>query len=162
MPVTVYEKNNVKPNMNAVFFGKLTFNKLDEPRIQKPNDYVRDPKPEYALSLTEVKALSGDDQLLSALRETMYGEHREFLSLSDKSPYAPMIYDKDKQGGQSDQLIPKGKALKNGQFIKVHVHTFESYGNVGCGFDAIMVATRLGELELQDTNGHVSANVFDI
>ena len=162
MPVTVYEKNNVKPNMQAVFFGKLTFNKLDEPRVDKPNEFVRDPKPAYVLALTEVKTLSGDEQLIDALRETMYGEHKENLSLYDKSPFAPMIYDKDKQGDQSDHLIQKGKALKNGQFVKVHVHTFESYGNVGCGFDAIMVATRLGEIELQDTTGHVSADVFDV
>lgn len=162
MPVTVYEKNNVKPNMEAVFFGKLTFNKLDEPRVDKPNEFVRNPKPAYVLALTEVKALSGDNELISALRETMYGEQKENLSLYDKSPYAPMIYDKDKQGEQSDQLLKKGTALKNGQFIKVHVHTFESYGNVGCGFDAIMVSNKLGELELQDTTAHVSANVFDI
>lgn len=162
MPVTVYEKNNVKSNMEAVFYGKLTFNKLDEPRLDKPNEFVRNPKPAYVLALTEIKVLSGDNELVSALKDTMYGEHKEKLSLYDKSPFPPMIYDPEKQGKQSNHLLKKGTALKNGQFIKVHVHTFESYGNIGCGFDAIMVGTRLGELELQDTTGHVSANVFDI
>lgn len=161
MPVTVYEKNHVEPNKEAVFYGKLTFNKIDETRTPAPNDFVREPKPEYALALTDVKSLKGDENLIKALKTTMYGEQHEFLSLRDKSPYSPMIFDSANEAMRSDVLIPKGKALKNGQSVYVHVHTFESYGNVGCGFDAIKLETNFSDIELQDT-GRVAANVFDI
>ena len=161
MPLTVYEKNSVKPQMNVVVTGKITFNKLDEPRLQAPNEFVRNPKPEYAIALKEV-SFKGDEQLVSALKETMYGDNKEILSLYDKSPFPPMIYDNNGKGESSDKLIPKGKALKNGQILQVHVQTFESYGNVGCGFDAIKLEVSLAEVELQETTGHISANVFDM
>ena len=70
MPLTVYEKHSVKPNMKVVVYGKLTFNKLDEPRVQQPNEFVREPKPEYVVALTDVK-FKGDEQLVSALQDTM-------------------------------------------------------------------------------------------
>ena len=161
MPLTVYEKHSVKPNMKVVVYGKLTFNKLDEPRVQQPNEFVREPKPEYVVALTDVK-FKGDDQLVSALKDTMYGDHNENLSLYDKSPFPPIGFGSDNQGEQSDHVVAKGKALKNGQKVLVHVVTFESYGNVGCGFDAIKLPTTLANVELQDTTGTVSADVFDI
>lgn len=161
MPLTVYEKHSVQPNASVVVYGELTFNKLDEPRTQQPNEFVRQPKPEYVVALTNVK-FKGDDQLIQALKDTMYGQDNENLSLYDKSPFPPIVYDKDNQGVQSDHLVPKGKALKNGQYVMVHVRTFESYGNIGCGFDAIKLTTSLADVELQDTTGHVSASVFDI
>lgn len=161
MPMTVYERNNVKPKMKVVVTGELTFNKLDEPRVQKPNEFVRNPKPEYVVAVKNPQ-FKGDQELINALKETMYGDNNENLSLYDKSPFPPIVFGSDNQGEQSDHVVAKGKALKNGQQVMIHVVTFESYGNVGCGFDAIKLPTTLANVELQDTTGTVSADVFNI
>lgn len=43
MSLSVYEKNNVVSGKDCVVKGELTFNVLDKPRKQAPNEYVSDP-----------------------------------------------------------------------------------------------------------------------
>lgn len=162
MPLSVYEKNNVTSGMNCVVMMNVTFNVLNKPRTQAPNAIVPDPKPEYVVAGKDVKFVKGDDSLINALKDTMYGNNKELISLRDKSPFAPAIFGKDNEKETADKLIPDGKCLKNGQPVLVHVHTFEAYGNVGCGFDAIKLTTPINQVELQSAGGAVSADVFDL
>lgn len=162
MPLTVYEKNKVESGKSCLVMGKVSFNVLNKPRTQQPNEYVTNPKPEYVVALNDVKFVKGDSNLINALKETMYGEHDEKLSLSDKSPFAPTIFGKDNAKETGDKLIPDGKCLQNGQELLVHVTTFTGHGNVGCGFDAIKLTVPLADVQLQDAGGSVSADVFDI
>lgn len=162
MPLTVYEKNNVESGKSCLVMGEVTFNVLNKPRKQQPNEFVTNPKPEYVVALNNVKFVKGDDNLINALKETMYGEHDEKLSLSDKSPFPPAIFGKDNKKTTGEALIPEGKCLKNGQSVLVHVTTFTGHGNVGCGFDAIKLTVPLDYVELQDAGGSVSADVFDL
>ena len=162
MALTVYEKNNVEAGKGAVVTGELTFNVLDKPRKQAPNEYVPDPKPEYVVALQNPKFVAGDASLIKALSETKYGEDDDQLSLRDKSPFAPTIFGNDNQKITGDKLIPDGKCLKNGQQVMVHVTTFKGHGNIGCGFDAIKLSTPLDKVKLQDAGGSVDASVFDL
>lgn len=162
MSLTVYEKNNVASGVDCVIKGDLTFNVLDKPRTQAPNQYVPDPKPEYVVAIQNPQYLKGDENLIKALKETQYGEGNTQLSIRDKSPFAPTIFGVDNDKSTTDKVITDGKCLKNGQTILVHVTTFKGYGNVGCGFDAIKVSTPLDEIQLQDAGGSVSSDVFDL
>ena len=162
MPLSVYEKNNVTSGMNCVVMMNVTFNVLNKPRTQAPNAIVPNPKPEYVIARTDVKFVKGDDNLINALKSTMYGDNKELISLRDKSPFAPAIFGKDNDKATADNLIPDGKCLKNGQSVLVHVQTFTGYGNIGCGFDTIKLSTPLSEVQLQDAGGSVSADVFDL
>lgn len=162
MALTVYEKNNVESGKDAIITGTLTFNVVDKPRKQAPNEYVPDPKPEYVVALQSPKFVKGDDNLIKALGETQYGEDGQQLSIRDKSPFAPTIFGNDGQKTTGEKLIPDGKCLKNGQPIMVHVTTFKGHGNIGCGFDAIKLSTPLDQVELQDAGGSVDASVFDL
>ena len=162
MPLSVYEKNQVKSGASCVVMMNVNFNVLNKPRTQQPNAIVPDPKPEYVIAGDEVKFVKGDDSLINALKETMYGENKELISLRDKSPFPPTIFGKDNEKEAADKLIPDGKCLKNGQTVLVHVKTFLGYGNIGCGFDAIKLTTPLSEVQLQDAGGSVSADVFDL
>lgn len=161
MSLSVYEKNNVVAGVDCVVKGTLTFNVLDKPRTQAPSKYVPDPKPEYVVAIENPQYLKGDENLIKALSETQYGENNKQLSIRDKSPFAPTIFGIDDKS-TTDKVITDGKCLRNGQDILVHVTTFEGYGNVGCGFDAIKVQTPLSEIQLQSAGGSVSADVFDI
>lgn len=162
MPLSVYEKNNVVSGASCLVQMDVTFNVLNKPRTQAPNAIVPDPKPEYVIAGKNVHFLKGDENLINALKSTMYGDNKELLSLRDKSPFAPTIFGKDNEKETADNLIPDGKCLKNGQSVMVHVQTFEGYGNIGCGFDAIKLSTPLSEVQLQDAGGAVSADVFDL
>lgn len=162
MSLTVYEKNNVVSGVDCVIKGEVTFNVLDKPRTQAPNQYVPDPKPEYVVAIQNPQYLKGDENLIKAIKETQYGEDNNQLSLRDKSPYAPTIFGSDNEKSTTDKVITDGKCLKNGQTILVHLTTYKGYGNVGCGFDAIKVATPLDKIELQDAGGSVNASVFDL
>ena len=162
MPLSVYEKNQVKSGASCLVQMEVTFNVLNKPRTQAPNAIVPDPKPEYVIAGKNVKFIKGDDHLINALKSTMYGDNKELISLRDKSPFAPAIFGKDNDKATADNLIPDGKCLKNGQPVLVHVQTFTGYGNIGCGFDAIKLSTPLSEVQLQDAGGSVSADVFDL
>lgn len=162
MSLSVYEKHNVASGVSCLVKGELTFNVLDKPRTQAPNAYVPNPKPEYVVALKDPEFLKGDANLISALKETQYGENNSMLSLRDKSPFAPTIFGKDNVKSTTDKVINEGQCLKNGQSILVHVTTFKGYGNVGCGFDAIKISTPLDEVQLQDAGGSVDASVFDL
>lgn len=162
MSLSVYEKNNVVSGVDCVIKGCLSFNVLNQPRKQKPNDYVSDPKPEYSVSLDDPEFVKGDDNLIKALKETQYGDKKNKLSIRDKSPFAPIIFGIDNQKQSGRDLIPKGKSLANGKLVLVHVTTYEGHGNVGCGFDAIKLSVPLSDVEMIDAGGTVSADVFDI
>lgn len=162
MPLSVYEKNNVVSDASCLLQMDVTFNVLNKPRTQAPNAKVPDPKPEYVIAGKNVHFLKGDENLINALKSTMYGDNKELLSLRDKSPFAPTIFGKDNEKETADNLIPDGKCLKNGQPVMVHVQTFSSYSNIGCGFDAIKLSTPLSEAQLQDAGGSVSADVFEL
>lgn len=162
MSLTVYEKNNVASGVDCVVKGTLTFNVLDKPRKQAPSSYVPDPKPEYVVAIENPQYLKGDANLIMAMKETQYGEGNKQLSIHDKSPFAPTIFGSDDEKSTTDKVITDGHCLRNGQDILVHVTTYEGYGNVGCGFDAIKVTTPLSEIQLQSAGGSVSADVFDI
>ncbi len=88
---------------------------MDKPRKQAPNPYVPNPKPEYVVAIQNPQYLKGDENLINALKETQYGEHKDQLSIRDKSPFAPVIFGKDNEKTTSNKLIPDGKCLKNGQ-----------------------------------------------
>lgn len=162
MSLSVYEKNNVEAGKSCVVMGKVTFNVLNQPRIQKPNEFVTNPKPEYVIALEEPKFVKGDDNLIKALQETQYGDNNDKLSIRDKSPFPPMIFGKDNEKETGDKLIPEGKCLANGQLVLVHVTTFKGHGNVGCGFDAVKLTVPLSEVQITDAGGTVSADVFDL
>jgi len=162
MSLSVYEKNNVETGKDCVVKGELTFNVLDKPRKQAPSSYVPDPKPEYVVAIDNPQYLKGDENLIKALSETQYGDGNSKLSIHDKSPFAPTIFGSDDEKSTTDKVITEGKCLRNGQTILVHVTTYEGYGNVGAGFDAIKVPTPLSELQLQSAGGSVDSSVFDI
>lgn len=162
MGLTVYEKNNVEAGKDCVVMGKVTFNVLNQPRTQKPNEYVSNPKPEYVIALEDVKYIKGDENLIKALKEKQYGANHDKLSLSDKSPFAPMIFGTDNDQATGDELIPEGKRLANGQQVLVHVSTYRGHGNIGCGFDAIKLSVPLHDVKITDAGGTVTANVFEI
>lgn len=162
MSLTVYEKNNVVSGVDCVIKGELTFNVLDKPRTQAPNEYVPDPKPEYVVAIKNPQYLKGDENLIKAIKETQYGNNKDQLSLRDKSPYAPAIFGSDNEKSTTDKVITDGKCLNNDQTILVHLTTYKGYGNVGCGFDAIKVSTPLDKIQLQDAGGSVDASVFDL
>lgn len=162
MPLSIYEKNQVKSEVSCLVQLNVNFNVLNQPRTPQANALVPNPKPEYVVSGDSVKFVKGDENLIKALKSTMYGDNNELISLRDKSPFPPVIFGTDNQKEDGSTLIPDGKCLKNGQPILVHLHTFESYGNVGCGFDAIKISTPLEDIQLQESGGSVSADVFDI
>ena len=162
MALTVYEKNNVEAGKSVVVKGELTFNVLDKPRKQAPNEYVPDPKPEYVIALKNPQYLKGNENLINALKETQYGDGKNQLSVRDKSPFAPTIFGSDAEKSTGEKLIPEGKCLKNGQEVMIHVTTFRGHGNIGCGFDAIKLSTPLNEVQLQDAGGSVDASVFEL
>lgn len=162
MPLTVYEKNHVESGKSCLVQLDVTFNVLNKPRTQAPNEYVPNPKPEYVIAGNNVKFVKGDDNLINALKQTMYGDNNEMISIRDKSPFPPTIFGKDNAKETGDKLIPDGKCLKNGQTVLIHVSTFTGAGNIGCGFDAIKLATPLADTQLQDAGGSVSADVFDL
>lgn len=162
MSLSVYEKNNVKSGVDCLVKGYLSFNVLNQPRTQKPNEYVSDPKPEYVVSLDDPEYIKGDENLIKALNETKYGEQNNKLSIRDKSPFAPTIFGVDNGKQSGSELIPEGYSLKNGQPVLVHVTTYEGHGNVGCGFDAIKIAVPLSDVKIIEAGGSVSADVFDI
>lgn len=162
MALTVYEKNNVEAGKDCLVMGKVTFNVLNHPRTQKPNEYVSNPRPEYVIAVQEPKFVKGDENLINALKETQYGNNQDQLSIRDKSPFAPMIFGKDNEKETGDKLIPEGKCLANGQQVLIHVTTFKGHGNVGCGFDAVKLTVPLNEVQLQSTGGTVSADVFEL
>lgn len=160
MSLSVYEKNNVVAGVDCVVKGNLTFNVLDKQRTPAPSKYVPEPKPEYVVSIENPEYSKGDEKLIKALKETQYGEGNKQLSIRDKSPFAPTIFGRDNEKSTTDKIIPDGYCLQNGQEIQIHVTTFEGYGNVGCGFDAIKVQSPLNEIMLQSAGGTVSADVF--
>lgn len=162
MSLTVYEKNNVVSGVDCVIKGELTFNVLDKPRTQAPNEYVPDPKPEYVVAIKNPQYLKGDENLIKAIKATQYGDDNDQLSLRDKSPYAPAIFGSDNEKSTTDKVITGGECLKNDQSILVHLTTYKGYGNVGCGFDAIKVSTPLDKIQLQDAGGSVDASVFNL
>lgn len=162
MALTVYEKNNVTSGVDCIVKGELTFNVLDKPRKQAPNEYVPDPKPEYVIAVKNPQYLKGDENLINALKETQYGENKNQLSIRDKSPFAPTIFGSDDSKSTTDKIISDGKCLKNGQEVLIHVTTFKGHGNIGCGFDAIKLSTPLNEVQLQDAGGSVDVSVFDL
>lgn len=162
MGLTVYEKNNVEAGKDCIVMGKVTFNVLNQPRTQKPSEYVANPKPEYVIALDDVKYIKGDENLIKALKDTQYGANHDKLSLRDKSPFAPMIFGKDNDQASGEDLIPEGKSLANGQQVLVHVSTFRGHGNIGCGFDAVKLSVPLHEVEIAEAGGTVKADVFDI
>lgn len=162
MALTVYEKNNVEAGKDCLVMGKVTFNVLNQPRTQKPNEYVSNPRPEYVIAVQEPNFVKGDENLINALKETQYGNNQDQLSIRDKSPFAPMIFGKDNEKETGDKLIPEGKCLANGQQVLIHVTTFKGHGNVGCGFDAVKLTVPLNEVQLQSTGGTVSADVFEL
>ena len=161
MSLSVYEKNNVVSGKDCVVKGELTFNVLDKPRKQAPNEYVSDPKPEYVVAIQNPVYVKGDDNLIKALKETQYGENKSQLSVRDKSPFAPTIFGVNNEKSTTANVIDDGNCLMNGQTIAIHITTFKGHGNVGCGFDAIKLATPLNEIKLQSTGG-VDASVFDL
>ena len=162
MALTIYEKNNVEAGKDCIVMGDVTFNVLNQPRTQKPNMYVTEPKPEYVIALENVEFVKGDENLIKALKQTQYGDNHDMISLRDKSPFAPMIFGKDNDQASGEDLIPEGKALTNGQKVLVHVSTFMGHGNVGCGFDAIKLTVPLHDVKVSETGGTVKADVFDI
>ena len=162
MSLSVYEKHNVEAGKSCLVMGKVTFNVLNQPRTQKPNEYVSNPRPEYVVAVESPKYVKGDENLINALKETQYGADKNLLSVRDKSPFPPMIFGKDNDKQSGDKLIPEGQCLKNGQQVLIHVTTFKGHGNVGCGFDAVKLTTPLNEVQLQTAGGKVSADVFDL
>lgn len=158
MPLTVYEKNGVKGGMNAVAEGFIKYNVLNVARTPKATKLVPDPKPEFVVELTEW-TLRGDKQLVAALQETAYNDGKN-ISFRDKSPYAPTIFDSNKEQTTGDKFVPDGQAIKEGTPVKVHISTFDTPLNVGCGFDALMMGTPFDQVPLQDISS-VSADVFD-
>jgi hypothetical protein len=159
MPLTVYEKNNVKGGMNAIVTGRIEFNVLNEPRTPKATKLVPDPKPEYVVALTDFK-IQGDFELVKALQETVYADGKK-ISLRDKSPFPPFVFDINNSKAAAPDLIPEGKCVKAGTLVQVHVQTFDTPLNVGCGFDALKFATTLEKVPVVDAGGSVSASVFD-
>lgn len=162
MSLSVYEKNNVDSSVDCIVKGELTFNVLDKPRKQAPNEYVSDPKPEYVVAIQNPTYLKGDDNLIKALQDTQYGENKSQLTIRDKSPFAPTIFGSNNEKSTTDKVITDGNCLMNGQNIIIHVTTFKGHGNVGCGFDAIKLETPLNEIKLQSAGGGVDASVFDL
>lgn len=162
MALTVYEKNHVESGTACLVMGKVKFNVLNQPRTQKPNEYVSNPKPEYVIALEDPEYVKGDANLIKALKESQYGDKNNMLSIRDKSPFAPMIFGKDNEKASGDKLIPEGQRLANGQQVLVHVTTFKGHGNVGCGFDAIKLTVPLHEVSLTGASGTVAADVFDL
>lgn len=162
MSLSVYEKNNVASGVDCVVKGTLSFNVLNQPRTQKPNKYVSDPKPEYVVSLDDPDFIKGDENLIKALKETQYGENNKQLSIRDKSPFAPIIFGIDNEGQRGSKLIPEGKSLVNGLPVLVHIKTYEGHGNVGCGFDAVKLSVLLSDVKITDASGTVKSDVFDI
>lgn len=162
MSLTVYENNNVPSGVSCLVMGEVIFNVLDKPRIQAPNAYVPNPKPEYVIALQNPQYVKGNENLINALKEKQYGKNKNLLSIIDKSPFAPTIFGKDNEKELSDKIVPDGKCLKNGQTVIVHVNTFKAYGNIGCGFDAIKLSVPLKKVELQDAGGSIDASVFDL
>lgn len=159
MPLTVYEKNGVKGGMNAIVTGRIGFNVLNEPRTPKATKLVPDPKPEYVVALTDFK-IQGDLELVKALQETAYADGQK-ISLRDKSPFPPVVFGVDNRKAAAPELIDEGKCVKQGTLVQVHVQTFDTPLNVGCGFDALKFATTLEEVPVVDAGGTVSASVFD-
>lgn len=159
MPLTVYEKNGVKGGMNAIVTGFIEFNVLNQPRTPKATKLVPDPKPEYVIALNHF-AIKGDAPLVAALKETAYADG-EKISLRDKSPFPPAIFDKNNRKTTGDELVPEGKCIKAGTLVHVHVQTFDTPLNVGCGFDALKFPVSLEEVPVVDAGGTVSASVFD-
>lgn len=159
MPLTVYEKNGVKGNMNAIVKGFIDFNVLNQPRTPKATKLVPDPKPEYVVAVSEFD-IKGDPQLVKALKETAYADGQK-ISLRDKSPFPPVMFGSDNQKTTGDALIHEGQCIKAGTPVMVHVHTFDTPLNVGCGFDAIKFGTPLDAVEVVEAGGSVSASVFD-
>ena len=160
MTQTVYEKHQVTGGMNVIATGFVKYNVLNQARKPKANAFNPDPKPEFDIELTEW-SLKGDPQLVGALQETAYGDNNSKISFRSKSPFAPVIFGSDKQKATGDQLIPEGKALKEGTPVKVHIRTFDTRLNVGCGFDAVMLGTPLAQAEVVNAGG-VDASVFDL
>lgn len=161
MTLSVYEKNNVEAGKEAIVMGKVTFNVLNQPRTQKPNQFISNPKPEYVIALEEVEYIKGNENLINALKATQYGDNNT-LSLRDKSPFAPTIFGTDKKSKTGDQLIPEGSCLENGQQVLVHVTTYKGRGNVGCGFDAVKLSVPLDDIKIKEAGGKIKADVFDI
>lgn len=161
MTLSVYEKNNVEAGKEAIVMGKVTFNVLNQPRTQKPNQFIANPKPEYVIALEEVEYIKGNKNLINALMATQYGDNNT-LSLRDKSPFAPTIFGTDKKSKTGDKLIPEGSCLENGQQVLVHVTTYKGRGNVGCGFDAVKLSVPLDDIKIKEAGGKVKADVFDI
>ena len=159
MPLTVYEKNGVKGGMNAIVTGHIDFNVLNESRTPKATKLVPDPKPEYVVALTDFK-IQGDLELVKALQETAYADGQK-ISLRDKSPFPPVVFGVDNRKATGPELIAEGKCVKAGTLVQVHVQTFDTPLNVGCGFDALKFATTLEEVPVVDAGGSVSASVFD-
>lgn len=159
MPLTVYEKNGVKGGMNAIVTGFVDYNVLNAPRTPKATKLVPDPKPEYVIALSEF-VIKGDPELVAALKETSYANGQK-ISLRDKSPFAPVIFGGDNRKTTGDAFIPEGKCIKAGTPVHVHVQTFDTPLNVGCGFDALKFSTPLEQVEVVDAGGTVSASVFD-
>lgn len=159
MPLTVYEKNDVKGGMNAIVTGHIDFNVLNEPRTPKATKLVPDPKPEYVVALTDFK-IQGDLELVKALQETAYADGQK-ISLRDKSPFPPVVFGVDNRKVTAPEMITEGKCVKAGTLVQVHVKTFDTPLNVGCGFDALKFATTLEEVPVVDAGGTVSASVFD-
>lgn len=159
MPLTVYEKHNVRGGMNAIVTGFVDYNVLNAPRTPKPTKMVPDPKPEYVIALSEF-VIKGDPELVEALKETAYANGQK-ISLRDKSPFAPVIFGSDNRKTTGDAFIPEGKCIKSGTAVHVHVQAFDTPLNVGCGFDALKFAAPLDQVEVVDAGGSVSASVFD-
>lgn len=159
MPLTVYEKNGVKGGMNAIVTGRIDFNVLNEPRTPKATKLVPDPKPEYVVVLNDFK-IQGDLELVKALQETVY-EDGQKISLRDKSPFPPVVFGVDNRKAKATELVAEGKCVKAGTLVQVHVQTFDTPLNTGCGFDALKFATTLEEVPVVDAGGSVSASVFD-
>ena len=159
MPLTVYEKHNVKGGMNAIVTGFVDYNVINSPRTPKATKLVSDPKPEYVIALSEF-TIKGDPELVEALKETAYASGQK-ISLRDKSPFAPVIFGSDNRKTTGDAFIPEGKCVKAGTPVQVHVQTFDTPLNVGCGFDALKFGTPLDQVAVVDAGGSVSASVFD-
>ena len=72
-----------------------------------------------------------------------------------------MIFDKDNRKTTGKELVPEGKCIKDNTLVHVHVQTFDTPLNVGCGFDALKFPISLEEVPVVDAGGTVSASVFD-
>lgn len=160
MPLTVYEKNGVKGGMNAIVTGFVEYNVLNQPRTPKATQLVPNPKPEFVIALSHFE-IKGDPELVAALKETAYADGLK-ISLRDKSPYAPVIFDKDNRTAASNQLIGEGKCIKKGILVHVHVKTFDTPLNVGCGFDALKVPLAMEDIPVVEAGGTINASIFDM